>query len=216
MCSGDRTSISLDMARVHSKQGCWAYSSSGKLTWTFHHTTHIEFNAEWSDCTNVWFAPLWITPSHWKSPQGTSGEIDLIESCRKHQHDTVGTSIICRDHPDPQCLEPQWGDARSSNGPKHFRAQIDGRGTWTMEMCNIDRSNCKLVSRYPYYMSKAKGAQQHMQYSFMSDLYNGGAGDAGWKNCGTLNYKTQCKYTVGNIKVYSVLQAPNQSSEIVV
>jgi len=201
MCAGDRTSITLDMSEVNGKQGCWAYSSGGSLEWEMHANMQIDFDAEWQDCTTVWFAPLWLTPQTWIAPQGLSGEIDLIESCRAHHGDTVGTSIRCDQHPDSQCLEPQWGQAQSSDGPVHFTANIDEGGTWTMKKCNFDRTNCQLVSRYPKYLETTKGSQQHMKYNFMSDLYNGGAGDGGWGACGTLNLNSQCKYKIANIQV---------------
>jgi len=199
MCSGDPTSITLDMRSVQSKQGCYAYGSSQKLTWKMTELKKIVFDVEWEDCEQVWTAPLWLTPAKWVKPQGLSGEIDVLETCKKHQRETVGTSIICRDHPDPECFEPQWGEAKSSNGPLHMSANIDEDGTWTMHKCNLDGSNCQLVSRYPRYLEKIHNANQ--AFSFMSDLYNGGAGDSGWKACGTLNHNTQCRYTIANIYV---------------
>jgi len=202
MCAGDRTSISLDMTQVRDKRGCYVYKSQEHLTFDSHKLKKLEFDAEWQDCQHIWFAPLWIVPRRWIAPQGRSGEIDLIETCRSHKHDTVGTSIICNDHPHPNCFEPQWGQAAGSGGPLHFVAHIDYNGTWYMYKYKHpynENSQGELVSRYPYFLQTNTGSKQHMKFHFMSDLYNGGAGDAGWRACGTMNWNTQCKYTIANI-----------------
>jgi len=192
------------MTQVHNKRGCYVYSTQGVLTWSMKKFMQLEFDAEWTNCQNIWFAPLWLTPSPWKAPQGLSGEIDLIETCRSHHHDTVGTSIICRDHPHPDCYEPQWGSAASSGGPLHFVAKIDDAGTWTMKKYSYpyeESSVGTLVSRYPNYIDTIHATKWGEDWPFhlMSDLYNGGGGDTGWRHCGTLNYGTQCKYTIANI-----------------
>merc|ERR1712157_128689 len=114
------------------------YDSADKLTWNFKKGTEITFDAEWEGCEQIWTAPLWLTPSRWDPPQGLSGEIDLLETCRSHQEETFGTSIICNDHEDPQCYEPQWGSAYKGSG--HFRGKIDNDGTWTMEKCDLDNT----------------------------------------------------------------------------
>jgi len=204
MCEGDRTSISLDMTQVASKRGCYVYGTSSNLNFDSHQLRKLEFDAEWDSCQNVWMAPLWLVPARWIAPQGTSGEIDLLETCRSHAHDTVGTSIICRDHPHPGCFEPQWGQAASSGGPLHFVATIDNKGTWSMKKYSHpydENSKGELISRYPYFLQTNKGSQQHMKFHFMSDLWNGGGGDAGWRACGTMNWHTQCRYTIANIKL---------------
>lgn len=203
MCEGDHTSISLDMTKVSNKKGCYAYNTKTNKHWDSKKVRKLEFDAEWQDCEKVWFCPLWITPAHWIEPQGLSGEIDLIESCRTHVHDTVGTSIICKEHPDPGCFDRQWGQAAGSDGPKHFVATIDDEGTWSMKKYSYpydENSPGELVSRYPSYIYKNTGSKQNMQFHFVSDLWNGGSGDSGWHYCGTMNYHTQCKYTVANIK----------------
>jgi len=200
-CAGDPTSITLNMGVVAEKQGCYAYTTEDKKEWTMNEVSEISFDAEWEDCEGVWTAPLWLTPKTWVAPQGLSGEIDLIETCKSHAQETVGTSIICTDHPDPQCLDSQWGEAASSNGPQRFRGKIDGEGTWTMDKCSLDGTKCELVSRYPRYLTTATGPEKDMKFHFVSDLWNGGAGDSGWAACGTLNKNTKCRYTIANIKV---------------
>lgn len=201
-CAGDPTSISLDMSKVDDKQGCYLYNSEQKLSWEFQPGTEITFDAEWENCEEVWMAPLWLTPTKWKPPQGLSGEIDLIETCKGHHGETLSTSIICSQHEDEQCLDKEWGSTSGDGG--HFVGKIDQDGTWTMEKCDLkDTSKCELISRYPKYLTTNTGSKENMKFYFVSDLYNGGAGDDGWDGCGTLNKNTQCKYTVANIKVSS-------------
>lgn len=205
MCEGDSTSISLDMSTVlGSKQGCYAYTTRLKKTFNTHKVKNIEFDAEWQDCQDVWFAPLWITPFLWVAPQGKSGEIDLIESCRNHRGNALTTSIICSQHPNPLCFEPQWGNAASSGGPLHFIATIDDTGTFSMTKYAHPYKNGsrgELVSRYPLYLETNLGSVTNQQFHFVSDLWNGGSGNGGWGACGTMNWHTQCKYTIANIKI---------------
>jgi len=198
-CKGDHTSIKLDMSKVSNKQACFAYSTEGPLNWDMKPGTTITFDAEWEGCDKVWTAPLWLMPSEWHKPQGLTGEIDLLETCKGHGDETFTTSIICNDHPNSQCYEPHWGSTLGGSG--HFQGKIDAAGTWTMKKCDLGGSNCELISRYPNYLSLNHGSQRNLKFHFKSDLYNGGSGDGGWTACGTLNMNTNCKYTIANIKV---------------
>jgi hypothetical protein len=154
----------------------------------------MEFDVTWNDCQDIWMAPLWLYSDPWRGPQGLSGEIDLLETCRG-QNPKITTSIICRDHPHAQCYEPKWGDANGGKG--HFVGKIASDGTWTMTR------DGKLVSRYPQYINKIHSYKngRNDPFHFVTDIWNGGAGDDGWKYCGMLNHKTQCRYTVKNIKL---------------
>jgi len=203
-CKGDHTSIQLDMSKVHNKQACFAYSTAGVLQWDMQPGTTITFNAEWENCDKVWTAPIWLMASSWIGPQGLTGEIDLLETCSGHGDESFTTSIICGDHHpnNPQCKEPHWGSAYRGNG--FFRGKIDAGGTWTMDKCNLDGSNCELISQYPNYLSLNHGSQRHEKFHFTSTLFNGGSGnggDGGWGGCGTLNLDTNCKYTITDIQV---------------
>lgn len=192
MCSGDPTSITMDLSKVADKVGCYVWEAR-QCEWKMTEFKSMEFDAEWSDCDDLWIAPLWLTPSPWKPPQGKSGEIDLIESCKGHRG-TVGTSIICNDHHrgDPNCKEPKWG--KTSGGSGHFVGKIDqGSGTWTLH------KDGELISQYPAYTKTIWDAK--FPFHLVSDIYNGGNGDAGWHGCGTLNKKTNCMFKVKNIKI---------------
>jgi len=198
MCAGDPTSITMDLRQVSDKRGCYVWGS--KCTWSMKSISRIEFDAEWADCVNIWFAPLWLTPLKWVPPQGRSGEIDLLETCKAGAHNgKIGTSIICKDHPNSACFEPLWGSAAGSAGPQHFIGQIDAQGTWTLQRCA--GGQCNLVSRFPNYLSiaHATSGDRDDPYEFMSDIFNGGAGDAGWNACGSLNLQTQCRFKIANI-----------------
>ena len=208
-CKGDPTSISLDMGKLHDKQGCWLYSTQDKWFWDMQKGTDITFEAEWSGCQKVWTTPFWLTPNNWRAPQGTTGEIDFLEGglCHGtpgHLGEKLSTAIICPDHPSPHCIELEAGDAIGGSG--YFHGKIDAAGTWTMEKCGLDRNNCHLITQYPNYLAINRGTQEGSPFHFMSDLFNGGKsgqdGDGGWASCGQrVNEDTNCKYTITNIKL---------------
>ena len=207
-CKGDETSISLDMNKINDKQGCFLYDTTAKKSWDMQIGTTITFDAEWEDCGNVWTAPLWTLPTNWKTPQWSSGEIDLLETCAGHKHkDSFTTSIICNEHNphSDDCVDKEWGNAALKGGG-HFKGKIDDNGTWTMYKCELgSNNNCDLISRYPSFLYENTGTQEHQKFHFASDLYNGGRSgdgqDQGWNACGHLNPDTKCKYTIANIRV---------------
>eukprot|EP00928_Gymnodinium_smaydae_P001662 TRINITY_DN1059_c0_g1_i1.p1 TRINITY_DN1059_c0_g1~~TRINITY_DN1059_c0_g1_i1.p1 ORF type:complete len:745 (-),score=67.51 TRINITY_DN1059_c0_g1_i1:147-2294(-) len=199
----DFTSITMNLEPLEVKTGCFVYDTS-ECEWSMKKMRHLEFDIEWEDCDGVWFAPLWLVSLPWIPPQGTSGEIDLLETCRSHPW-TIRTSIICRDHPDPECYEPLWGEARGSLGPQHFFATIDDHGTWSMVKCNLDRTGCETISVYPRYLDTVFPTKDGRDnpFHFVSDIYNSdvNSGDGGWRACGNRNFTTTCRYKVGNIRL---------------
>lgn len=209
-CAGDPTSISLDMSTVSDKEGCYRYNTNDGLKWKFEVGTEITFDAEWENCEEIWTAPIWHTPDEWREPQGLTGEIDLIESCRSHRDETFTTSIICDDQPtNPKgdcyncCYEPHWGS--TSGGSGHFIGRVDPSGTFTLNKCTLgDHTNCELTAQYPNYLGLNHGTQHGDSFRFVSSLFNAVQNprvDPGWSGCGTLNSNTNCKYTVANVAV---------------
>jgi hypothetical protein len=78
--SVDETSLLLDMRNIQNKGGCFVWDTFGCGT-DMTRVSKIEFDFDYSQCGDVWTAPLWITPDNWKLPGGTSGEIDFLEMC---------------------------------------------------------------------------------------------------------------------------------------
>lgn len=142
--------------------------------------------------------------SPWVAPQGRSGEIDLIETCRGSNY-KVQTAIICKDHPHPDCYEQHWALGESSLGAIHLSATIDETGTWRMQKCSLERTRCTTISVFPNYLSTVypTRAGRSNPFFFVSDIWNGRAGDAGWNACGKLNKDTQCRYAVKNVTITS-------------
>eukprot|EP00928_Gymnodinium_smaydae_P015177 TRINITY_DN15564_c0_g1_i1.p1 TRINITY_DN15564_c0_g1~~TRINITY_DN15564_c0_g1_i1.p1 ORF type:complete len:672 (+),score=103.75 TRINITY_DN15564_c0_g1_i1:47-2062(+) len=199
----DPTSIGISLKGLLDKTGCFAWSTLG-CGWQMLDVRYIEFDVEWQDCDQLWFAPLWFFSDPWIAPQGRSGEIDLLESCRSSRLPwTLRTSIICKDHPDPHCFEPHWGSAVGSDGPQHFFATIADDGTFSMVKCNVDRSSCTTVSNFPRFLETVYPTTRGRDnlFHFVSDIWNGGAGDDGWQHCGQLNRGSRCSYTVANIRI---------------
>jgi len=177
--------------------------------WNIKDLKTIEWDAAWEECDDIWIAPLWMTPGHWKAPQGTSGEIDFMESCKCHwPRNHFGTSIICHDHPHPDCYEKLWDPKKSSNGVQHFTGKIHSQGTWTLHKTTESKTSPQLISRYPQYTEKITSLHD---FSLMSDIFNGGAGDGGWHGCGQLNHGTKCRFGIANITV-NLIQGAEESS----
>jgi len=197
---GDMTSISMDMGRVGGGPGGKCFAFKTKCTFSMQTMRTLTWDAQWDGCDDVWTAPLWLTPARWHSPQGQSGEIDMMETCKNnHGRDGKGfwmkSSIMCSQHREhgQDCREPLYSSGSSSNGVKRFKAAIDRDGTWTMTM------DGSLVSKYPHYLKTTFGA--NMQYHLVSDVWNGGNGDKGWHGCGQLSPHTKCNFKVTNIQL---------------
>jgi hypothetical protein len=192
----------MDMSRVSIKQGCYVWEAED-CTWSAKEMKRLEFEVAWSDCDNLWFAPLWFTPIPWIEPQGLTGEVDLLETCKAHPG-AITTSIMCDQHNPrhPDCYgNDAWGHA-GKGGKGHFITEIDDDGTLTL------KKDGNLIMKYPNYLHRIRpydAAHAHRftdkPFRFLSDIYNGGNGDPGWQHCGTLNHNTECKFTVKSIKM---------------
>lgn len=157
----------------------------------------IEFDFDFSDCQDVWTAPLWITPETWISPGSTSGEIDFVEMCPVGSAATnfgaaggVGENQMA------------WGSGSSSNGPKHFVLSIDDGGNLKTKICNLDgATGCYDGANYDNFLNVITSKNNH---HFVTDVWNGHGGDSGWSGCGANhNEATQCKYAIMNLRVYT-------------
>ena len=85
--SGQKGGIDVDLARIPgaSSEACASFGSI--CTYKKESIQNLQFRASTSGCFNketgqsVWAAPLWLSPESWAFPQGTTGEIDLLERC---------------------------------------------------------------------------------------------------------------------------------------
>jgi len=191
----DETSIIVDMSSVASRTGCFVWKTHECST-DMTRVAKIEFDFDFQHCEDVWAAPLWITPDHWKLPGGTSGEIDFLEMCPVG---SVATNFGAGGQPGE--TQMKWGSAKSASGPKHFTLSLDNAGTLTTQICNLDKTGCFNGAHYDKFINRITSKKHH---HFVSDIWNGHSGDAGWKGCNAKNSpSTQCSYAIMNLRVTS-------------
>jgi len=192
----DETSIFFDMSSLASRGGCFVWEASSCGT-DMTKVSNIEFDFDFSGCQDVWAAPLWITPETWKSPGSTSGEIDFVEMCPVGNAATnfgaaggVGETQMA------------WGSGSSSGGAKHFVLSIDAGGNLKTKICNLDgATGCFDGASYSNFLNVITSKNNH---HFVTDVWNGNGGDAGWSGCHAYhNDATQCKYAIMNLRVYT-------------
>ncbi|CAK8985901.1 unnamed protein product [Durusdinium trenchii] len=213
MCIGssgkpDYTSLFVDLASAPIKDGCFAWLASA-CSMDFRRVKRIEFDFDMKSCGSVWAAPLWMSPSPWDSPGRTSGEVDLVEACPVG---SLYTNFATGGH------EMVIGNPDNLGGPKHLimtldrSASLESGGTLRTEICDLGPTNCHPSAYYDNFLgsvSPSKGRGQSFPYNFISDIWNGFSGDAGWVGCKAFNNPhTQCQYVVHNIKVYTVNGSP--------
>jgi len=191
----DETSIFVDMANVASKTGCFVWEAHDCGT-DMTRVAKIEFDFDFSSCQDVWTAPIWITPDHWYSPGGTSGEIDFLEMCPVG---SVATNFGAGGQQGE--YQEKWGSGAGVDGPKHYTLSLDSAGSLTTQICNLDGTGCFAGAHYENFMNRITSKHNH---HFVSDIWNGYGGDSGWKGChGRNSPATQCRYAIMNIKVTS-------------
>lgn len=82
---------------------------------------------------------------------------------------------------------------------------------WT-SVCDLGGVNCRHSAYYKNFLNtvaSAKDKPQSDPYVFLSDIWNGHSGDAGWWGCRARNDPNmQCSYAIRNIRVYTNSGAP--------
>lgn len=198
----DDTSVFFDMTALASRGGCFVWETSDCAT-DMTLVSKIEFDFDFSDCQDVWTAPLWITPEIWLDPGGTSGEIDFLEMC------PVG--IAATNFGSPGQLgetQMQWGSGTNTStkhgadGPKHFTLTLDSSGNLKTQICDLDRvTGCFSGASYYNFLNRITSKYAHR---FVTDVWNGYGGDGGWTGCQAIhNEATQCKYAIMNLRVHT-------------
>lgn len=192
----DETSIFLDMSSLPSSGGCFVSEASGCGT-DMARVSMIEFDFDFSQCHDVWAAPLWITPERWMEPGGTSGEIDFLEMCPVG---SVATNFGAPGQPGESQMK--WGSGAGPNGPKHFTLILDAQGNLKTRICNLDgHTSCLDGAHYDGFIDRITSKESH---HFVSDVWNGYGGDGGWQACGARhNAMTHCHYAIMNLRVHS-------------
>lgn len=204
----DYTSIYVNAMSTHAKVGCFAWNVPS-CSVDLRKVQRIEFDFDLINCGPDWIAPLWLSPLNWQMPPETSGEIDFVEACH------VG---------DLKTNFAGGGDQRSIGSPtglgrpKHIILALENSnsltagGTATAQICDLGRVNCRKTSSYPNFMgitTANHGRAASDPYRFISDIWNGLRGDAGYSGCGAHpNGAMQCAYAVRNIKVFTKTGAP--------
>jgi len=191
----DETSIMFDMSAKSSKTGCFVSEALGCGT-DMTLVSKIEFDLDFSECHDVWAAPLWITPQTWIKPGGTSGEIDFLEMCPVG---TVATNFGASGQPGE--TQRIWGNGIGADGPKHFILTLDQGGNLKTRICHLDGSGCFDGAHYDGFLNRITSKRDH---HFVSDIWNGYSGDGGWWGCGARHSpNTNCRYAVMNIRVHT-------------
>lgn len=191
----DETSIFFDLSTMNSRGGCFVWEASGCGT-DMTRVSKIEFDFDFSQCEDVWAAPLWITPDHWKEPGGTSGEIDFLEMCPVGSVATnFGAGGQTGEH------QQKWGSGSGPNGPKHFTLTLDNSGNLKTQICHLDGTSCFSGAYYDGFIDRVTSKYNH---HFVSDVWNGYGGDAGWSGCHARHTaETQCHYAIMNLRVHT-------------
>jgi len=208
----DTTSIFVDMNTVQDKVGCFVWETND-CQYSMKNVKQIDFDVEWFGCDNLWMAPLWLFSYPWApvtGRQGLSGEVDLVEECAVPH---VRTNLGCYNAGQGNgCVDAQnWGQGASSSGPKHLTMSLDDGGNLYVQVCAIDRTDCRQVAKYVNYIGTVYPTTDGRDnlYKFMSDVFNDEGKDGGWSGCKAVrNPSTTCKYAATNIEVTSNSNIP--------
>lgn len=198
----DHSSIYVNMKATQDRSGCFAWHTPDCM-FDLRKVAKIEFDIDLTSCYEIWAAPLWISPTPWLAPAGTSGEIDFAELCWVTQ---VRTNFAGGG------TQEQWASPSGLNGPKHYSmtfedsSNLDAGGTVRAQICDLGGANCYDSSYYTNFLStvsSTKGKAQGSPYRFVSDIWNGYSGDGGWYGCGARNMPSgECQYAIRNIRIH--------------
>lgn len=199
----DHTSIFVQAQTASDRSGCYAWRAAG-CSVNLRAVASIEFDFDVSLCGRNWAAPLWMSPSPWLNPAAFSGEIDFVEGCPVG---TLYTNFATGGDQQP------LGPADGLNGPKHLIMTLEDSGNpaapgnlWT-SICDLGGINCRQSAYYKNFLSlvaSSKGKLVTDPYVFLSDIWNGHGGDAGWWGCHAKNDPhMQCSYAIRNIRIHT-------------
>eukprot|EP00929_Paragymnodinium_shiwhaense_P112906 TRINITY_DN8116_c0_g1_i1.p1 TRINITY_DN8116_c0_g1~~TRINITY_DN8116_c0_g1_i1.p1 ORF type:complete len:341 (+),score=36.22 TRINITY_DN8116_c0_g1_i1:89-1111(+) len=200
----DYTSIYVNMDATNRKSGCFVWKATD-CSLDLRKVRNISFDADVTDCDNLWTAPLWMSPTPWRNPAQFSGEVDFLEMCPVNSifgnFATGGKQL-------------RIASATGLGGPKTIvmtlghPQDLHANGTLRTEVCDLGAQNCHQGSYYTKYLSTVtatKWKEHSFPFTLISDVWNGYGGDAGWAGCRAENNpSSDCKYVIRNIRVYAV------------
>ena len=198
MCREDATSLSLDLSRLSSPTSCLRYVSD-RCKWDIAQLRSIEFHLEMKDCSDVWACPLWMTPQHWRGPQRHSGEIDFVETCRGTPHLSFG---------DISPFYARWGNLTAQDFKFNCLATFHDNGTVEV-ILQSEKEVVRLpmlTGEFSYGEMTERNWKGNPAY-FISDIWNGLRGDAGYDSCQRQTANSKCSFLLRNIEISSA-QSP--------
>lgn len=192
MCNGDPTSIVM-------QAGGGAECLGAKMpdcSFNLHNLHQMDFDLSMNDCKGTWAAPLWISPNHWAGG-GQSGEIDMVELCPS---ESISSNFAAGGNP------VTW-----SADPNYFSGHVTlwNSGDIKVKLCADNEvqsdGTCPGGGEAVYtdiYGSNGC-AQGDCVFQFISDIWNGNAGDGGYKSCGKnqAHLGSACGFSIRNIRV---------------
>ncbi|KAL1515491.1 hypothetical protein AB1Y20_002115 [Prymnesium parvum] len=224
-CVGDSSSVRIEL--TPGKAECLvAHAPQCKIP--MHDFVSLDYELAVRGCGAVWAAPLWITPDTWQWGAG-SGEVDSTEMCPRG---AVYLNFAGGGHQVASRLPAAGGEA-------HVTVRKDARGVVTVAACTADEaaahggqcappqySGCDdcLRAAQPFgcwcneqstppniYGSGGCVEGTDCMWTLVSDIWNGVAGDEGYKGCmtevageveaGKPNLKSQCALSVQKIRL---------------
>lgn len=195
MCSGDPTSVYME---VNGSQ-CLA-ASMEDCKFDMRRLWQLDFDVSARDCKGTWAAPLWITPDHWAGA-GKAGELDTFEFCPS---DGVFSNF------DGGGYQKQWQfDGDNLDG--HVTLW-NKNGSVTVKACamsDMQGGSCtgQEAAYYPdLYDANGCSNGGNCIYSFVSDIWNGFAGDSGYQHCqgGQTKANSKCRFSVRSIRAQAL------------
>lgn len=198
MCAGDPTSLDVDFSRLPGDStSCPHYQTV--CSFDVSRVESINFDVEMRQCGDIWACPLWMSPSQWRSPQHSSGEIDFVENCKGNLNISFGE--------DAPYIGRWPGRDAADLQRQHVQLDFlqDGSVLPTMTDAKTGQSVSGLhLTGALSYRSSTSFNWKDNPFRLISDIWNGTSGDGGYANCqGHSVPNSKCAYTVSNIKIAS-------------
>lgn len=218
--SGKNGGIDVDLSRVSGPSSAACASFGSTCVYKKESIQNLQFRASTSGCFDqqggqtVWAAPLWLAPEYWVKPQGTTGEIDLLERCGNASGSGFAFNFGAPAAPDQQTGYAIPEDISNTNTYYVvFKTPAFDNGEDYVEMYKCPEHSdpmhdglpqtpgCQSVGKYEGYRTwteKPNNEAAHT-FRFVTDIWNiAGAYSAGCSASEPYNNKT-CKYQVKDI-----------------
>jgi hypothetical protein len=221
-CANDPASVRIALAPTVGDECLVAAAPHCKIP--MREFVSLDYDFAVDSCNGVWAAPLWMTPETWQW-EGGSGEIDSLEMCPR---DAIHLNFAGGGHQVVSSLSID----RSAG---HITVRKDAAGMVTIVACSAEeaaRNNqqcqsptyngctdcrrgkntfaCWCNEPHNIYRSGGCVSGTNCTWTLVSDIWNGGSGDAGYRGCmtavpsiglnaGTPNRNTNCTLSVERI-----------------